>query len=223
MTTYKNLKDFKTQYYFFEPDEYEKIFVFVDFGNVRHWAKELWKEENKYRISIEIDIEKLANICDLVNPVKKIFYYGYFKERKDLRPEHELNIKHRNSIYRIDKARKNGFKIESKEIKMIPLFDEEGKYIKKIPKCNFDVEITMDMVQKINKYDSIMLFSGDSDFQKIISYIKNKGKKIIVVCTRNSMSEELDRLKDKFIPAESLKELLQYENKKNTPPVKAEE
>lgn len=216
MSNYKSLKDFRAGYYFFEPDEYGKVFVFIDFGNVRAWAKELWKEENKYQINVEIDIEKLAKICDLVNPIKKYFYYGYFPEKEKLDKNHPLNIKHRKSIYRINKAKKNGCKIVSKEIKMISIYDEKGKFIKRIPKCNFDVEITMDMIQKMSKYDSIMLFSGDSDFQKIIKYLKNNGKKIIVVCTRNSISEELDKLRDKLIPAESLKDLLRYENNKHS-------
>ncbi len=215
----KVLDDILAKHYFFNPDEYGRIYVFIDFGNVRAWAKDLWKEENKYRISIEVDIKKLGEICNLMKPEKKRFYYGYFHKND----ESTNNIKHDQSILRIDKARKSGFEVEAKEIKMIPHYNDEGKFIGKVPKCNFDVEITMDMLQKIEKYDSVVLFSGDSDFVKLLSYLKNKGKKVIVICTRKSMSKELDQIKDKFIPAESLKHLLRYDNQKNTPPVRAEE
>lgn len=207
------LQEFKAKYYFFEPEKYRNVYIFVDFGNVRPWAKDFWPEENKYRICMEIDIKKLAGVCDWVNPKRKFFYYGYYSE--------QLNDKHKNSILRVDKARKSGFRIKTKEIKMIPRYDENGKYIGKIPKCNFDVEITMDMLMKINKYDSVMLFSGDSDFGSLLGYLKSKGKKIIVVSTRNRMSRELEKVADKFIPAETLKEFLKYENK-NTPPLQAE-
>ncbi|MEI7425003.1 MAG: NYN domain-containing protein [Candidatus Staskawiczbacteria bacterium] len=206
------------KYYFFNPDEYGRIYVFIDFGNVRAWAKDLWKEENKFRICVEVDIEKLAKVCNLVKPEKKRFYYGHFHKNE----EPADNTKHFQSILRISKARKSGFQVETKEIKMIPHYDDQGVYLGKIPKCNFDVEIAMDMLLKVEKYDTVVLFSGDSDFVKLLSYIKNKGKKIIVVCTRKSMSKELDEVKDKFIPAESLKHLLRYENQKNTPPVRAE-
>src|SRR3989344_4742308 len=203
MVESKILDDIVAKYYFFNPSEYGRIYVFIDFGNVRAWAKDLWQEEHKYRICVEVDIKKLSEICNLVKPEKKRFYYGYFHKNE----ERTDNTKHYQSILRISKARKNGFEVETKEIKIIPYYDEDGKYMGKISKCNFDGEITMDMLQKIEKYDSVVLFSGDSDFVKLLSYLKNKSKKIIVVCTRKSMSKELDEIKDKFIPAESLKHL----------------
>lgn len=216
-----DLSEFKANYYFFEPNSFGRIFVFVDFGNVRPWAKDFWPEENKYRLCKEIDIEKLANVCGWVNPQKKFFYYGYFPENIELEDNHPINLKYRSSIFRINKAKKSGFLTKQKEIKMIPTYDDEGKFISKIPKCNFDVEITMDIITKLNKYDTVMLFSGDSDFGGLLSYIKEKGKKIIIISTRNRMSKELQKVADKFIPAETLKEFLAYNNK-NTPLLKAE-
>jgi len=173
------LEELKANYYLFNPDEYGRIYAFVDFGNVRPWAKELWPEENKFRFSAEIDIAKLADICNWVKVEKKLFYYGYFPYKNDLPNNHELNIKHRKSIFRINKARDNGFNVKSKEIKMVPHYDDEGNFAGKFPKCNFDVEIAMDMLMKMPKYDTILLFSGDSDFGGLLSYLKNKEKKIM--------------------------------------------
>lgn len=216
-----DFSEFKAKYYFFEPNSFGNIFAFVDFGNVRHWAKDFWPEENKYRLCKEIDIEKLAEICEWVNPEKKFFYYGYFPENPEVADNHPMNLKYKSSIFRINKARKSGFLTKQKEVKMIPTYDDAGKFISKIPKCNFDVEITMDIITKLNKYDAVMLFSGDSDFGGLLSYIKEKGKKVIIICTRNRMSKELQKVADKFIPAETLKEFLAYDNK-NTPPFQAE-
>ena len=217
-----DIADFKRQYYLFDPKDFGRIFVFIDFGNLRPWAKNFWPEENKFRISVEIDIDKLASICNLLNPVSKFFYYGHFPSGENLPPNHEVNIKYNNSIYRISKARKSGFTVRTKEIKMIPHYDEQGKYMGKIPKCNFDVEIAMDAIIKLDKYDTIVLFSGDSDFGTLLGYLKSKGKKIVVVSTRDRMSTELESVADKFIPAETMKNLLDYHNKTDTPPVKAE-
>lgn len=211
-----NLDEFKSQYYFFDTNEFGRIYIFVDFGNVRPWAKDLWPEENKFRYCSEIDLEKLAMICSWVEPKKKLFYYGYFKSNTDLDEEHRENMKSRNSIYRIDRARKNGFQVRTKEVKMIPHYDENGKFLGKTPKCNFDVEMTMDMLIKIHKYDTVMLFSGDSDFGDLLRYLKEAGKKVVVVCTRNRMSKELEEAADRFIPAESLKGFLKHK-KNNTP------
>ncbi len=211
-----DITDFKSKYYLFDPVEFGNIFVFVDFGNVRPWAKDFWPEENKFRYCKEIDILKLANVCDWIKPVKKFFYYGHFRSRIDLPKEHHENIKSRNSIFRIDKAKKSGFQVKTKEVKMIPHYDEDGKFLGKTPKCNFDVEMAMDMLTKIHKYDTVMLFSGDSDFGGLLSYLKEKGKKIVVICTRSRMSTELEAVADKYVPAETLKTFLDY-IKNNTP------
>jgi uncharacterized LabA/DUF88 family protein len=101
--------------------------------------------------------------------------------------------------------------VVDKEIKMIPHYDDSGKFINKLPKCNFDVEITMDMITKAEKYDTIMLFSGDSDFGGLLEYLKSKGKKVVVVCTRSRMSAELQKVADVFVPAETLANFLKFE------------
>jgi uncharacterized LabA/DUF88 family protein len=98
---------------------------------------------------------------------------------------------------------------------MIPQYDDNGKFIGKFSKCNFDVEITMDILLQIDKYDTIMLFYGDSDFNKLLEYIRLLGKKTIIICTRTRMSAELGKIADKFIPAESLAFFLRY-GRKNT-------
>lgn len=213
--------EFKAKYYFFDPKEFGRVYTFVDFGNVRPWAKDFWPEENKFRLDLEIDIKKLASVCDWVNPDKKFFYYGYFAKKENQEENHPDNKKYRSSIFRIDKARDFGFSVRSKEIKMIPHYNERGKFIGRIPKCNFDVEITMDMITKISKFDTAVLFSGDSDFGNLLGYLKSKDKKVVIVCTRSRMSKELQEVANKFIPAETLKEFLRYENK-NTPPLRAE-
>jgi uncharacterized LabA/DUF88 family protein len=213
-----NIEEFKRDYYLFNPKKYGRIFAFVDFSNVRHWAKSFWPIENKEYLRREIDIGKIALICDWINPDKKFFYYGHYKEYPDLPKDNALNIKFRQSIYRIDKARKAGFTPRTKDIKEIDSFNEEGKFIGKINKCNFDIEITMDMILKIIKYDTVFLWSGDSDFDYLLQYLKSKGKNIITICARYFASDELRRNSGLFILADPLKDLLEYiPQNKNTP------
>lgn len=207
-----NFTELKAEYYLFKKADFGRVYVFVDFGNVRPWAKELWPEENRFRISQEVDIAKLAEIINWVTPIKRLFYYGRYTENINFSKEHENNKKYRASMFRLDKARKSGFEVKTKDIKMIPHYDESGVFLNKVPKCNFDVEITMDMITKSEKYDTVMLFSGDSDFGGLLSYLKSKGKKVIVVCTRNRMSKELQAVADVFIPAETLNSFLKLEN-----------
>ena len=101
-----DLQEFKTQYFLFDPAPFGRIFAFVDFGNVRPWAKELWPEENKQRFLVEIDIAKLADLCSWVSTAQKYFYYGYFGSDRNLLAG-TRDTDHTYSIFRIDKARRN--------------------------------------------------------------------------------------------------------------------
>ena len=219
-----DLQEFKRNYYFFNPQKYGKIFIFVDFSNVRYWAKTFWFHDNKKYLKREIDIEKLAQVCNWVNPEKKFFYYGHYEEYPKLDFNHKFNVKYRQSIFRIDKARKSGFVIRTKNIKEISDIDSNGKFLGKFNKCNFDIEIAMDMLLKINKYDTVFLWSGDSDFYRLLQYLKSKGKNIITICARNFASDELRQNSNLFILADPLKEFLEYVPfNKNTPPKKSGE
>lgn len=123
-----DFNNFKGEYYFFKKIDYGRVYVFVDFGNVRPWAKDLWPEENKFRICQEIDIVKLAEIINWISPVKKIFYYGHYLRNDNFPENHKNNNKYRSSIFRLDRAKKSGFEVKTKEIKMIPHYDDSGVF-----------------------------------------------------------------------------------------------
>jgi uncharacterized LabA/DUF88 family protein len=218
-----DVRELKRNYYLFDPKEYGRIFAFVDFSNVRHWAKSFWPEENKKYLRREIDIYKLSEVIDFVKPEKKFFYYGHYREHPGLPSENPFNIKFRQSIYRIDKARKAGFHVRTKDIKEIDHFDDEGKFLGRISKCNFDVEMAMDMLLKLEKYDSVFLWSGDSDFHYLLQHLKSKKKKTITICGRDFASEELRHNSDLFIPADPLRDLLEYIPKKQALPAEGRE
>jgi uncharacterized LabA/DUF88 family protein len=48
-------------------------------------------------------------------------------------------------------------------------------------KCDFDVEITTDALNLIDKYDTLLLFSGDGDYAALTKDLIAKGKKVILV------------------------------------------
>lgn len=58
-------------------------------------------------------------------------------------------------------------------------------------KANFDVEISVDAVSWLKNYDVFLLFSGDSDFAYLASYLKKKKKKVIVLSRRGHIANEL--------------------------------
>lgn len=85
--------------------------------------------------------------------------------------------------------------------KIYELMDELNKsgIIIKEPKCNFDVEMTMDILDDMEKVTGIILFSGDSDLLAPLERLKIKGKKISIVGVRGKVAGELHAVKDKYI------------------------
>lgn len=82
-------------------------------------------------------------------------------------------------------------------------------------KCDFDCEIVMDVMLKLNEFDGVILFSGDGDYKAIIEYLLNQKKQAIVVHPFGKRGKEFNELLDRemggrpyFCPVEKLKEFL---------------
>ena len=193
--------------YLFDPHGYDRIFVFVDYANVRQWSKYFWPNER----AKDIDISKLSDVINSVNPAAKFFYYGYYKHEDFLPESDPFNIKHRQSTARLHKAKSCGFTVREKVAKLIFGYDITGMREGQFYKCNFDIEMAIDMLTNVDKFDTVFLWSGDSDFAELLEYLKSKGKKIISICAKGCASEEIRSVSDLFIQADRLKEHLVYE------------
>ena len=82
-----------------------------------------------------------------------------------------------------------GFEVRKKELKRISVIDEYGESIKE--KGDMDVEITIDAMRHLGKYNTVIFFTGDSDFLELVSYLKNNGKRVFIFSSQNNISEEL--------------------------------
>jgi len=67
------------------------------------------------------------------------------------------------------------------------------------PKCNFDVEIAMHMLDDAEKLTAVLLFSGDSDLLEPLERLKVKSKKIGIVGVRGKVAGEPHNIKNKYI------------------------
>jgi uncharacterized LabA/DUF88 family protein len=90
-----------------------------------------------------------------------------------------------------------GFEVRKKELKRITVIDEHGEAIQE--KGNMDVEITIDAVHHGKKFNVAVLFTGDSDFLALVTYLKNGGKKVYVFSSKNNISQELRTGADGYV------------------------
>src|SRR3989344_5447180 len=88
--------------------------------------------------------------------------------------------------------------VNSKMQELIDELKRLGTIIEE-PKCNFDVEIAMEIMDDIEKVSAVLLFSGDSDLAAPLVRAKLKGKKIYVVGVRGMTAGELHNAKKLYI------------------------
>jgi len=153
------------------------IYVFIDASNV--WN--IVKSKRKF-----IEYSHLKNYLKEKFNAKeiKIFYYDAYP--KEGTRDYDLNGKHRFYTY-LKKGL--GFVVRKKELKRISIITKNGESI--IEKGNMDVEMTIDALHYLSKYNIAVFFTGDSDFLALVSYLRNRGKKVYIFSSQNSVSEEL--------------------------------
>lgn len=104
----------------------------------------------------------------------------------------------------LKKLSDNGIAVVSKSVKFIKARDGLT-----ITKGNLDVEIALDCFMRKDTFDTLILFSGDSDFAYLLDVLKKYGKSVIVVSTRNHISRELIE-RAKFVALNKIKDFVEY-------------
>ncbi len=184
------------------------IFAYLDLTNIFHWQDVLgWK----FRIE-----DMIGQLFTFPNVKEVKVYYG--KNERDLK----------NSEAFHNRIKKTGAILRTKPMKFIPKTIQEGMFFQRKtltsfdsgvkdkinelinelqksgivieePKCNFDVEMAMDMLDDMEKLTAVLLFSGDSDMCAPLERLKVKGKNIGIVGVRGRVASELYDIKDKYI------------------------
>jgi len=77
----------------------------------------------------------------------------------------------------------------------------KGEYYIEDRKCNFDVEISVDMLLDYERSntETFILWSGDSDFADPLEKLLKAGKKVVLFATARRVSKELSELREQGI------------------------
>lgn len=82
-------------------------------------------------------------------------------------------------------------------------------------KCDFDCEIVMDIMNHLNDFDTMILFSGDGDYKAIVEHLLDQNKRVIIIHPKNRRGKEFNLLLDRennkpgFVFIERFKEFLE--------------
>ncbi|MFA7309185.1 MAG: NYN domain-containing protein [Patescibacteria group bacterium] len=199
-------------------DQLESIFdlrtkVYIDYANVRPWSNKLgW----------HIDLKRLKQFLDSFTTVESVnFYNGYLEEDEKSRIEQAI-LKESNYVLCTKPVKVMRFSIDTSsipsdstalldhfvkrsllrryEIKTVEYLNDRfrdmnarGELYIEDRKCNFDVEIGVDMLldSERDSADSFVLWSGDSDFADPVKRLIESGKKVVLFATARRISKEL--------------------------------
>ncbi len=153
------------------------VYVFIDASNL--WEAQKAKGEL-------FDYEKLKKFLKDKFDASSIEVFYYSAYPADGTREYSLDGKHKFFTF-LKKGL--GFHVRKKKLKRIRVATEEGETVEE--KGNMDVEITIDAMHHLEKYNIAVLFTGDSDFLALVSHLRSKNKKVYIFSSKNNISQEL--------------------------------
>src|SRR5690606_26331881 len=71
-------------------------------------------------------------------------------------------------------------------------------------KANVDIEMTLDIMEMLERLDVVVLVSGDGDFQRLVEVVQARGVRVEVVSVGQSTASQLRNASDKFIDIQSI-------------------
>lgn len=170
----------------------KRVYVFIDASNI--WQAQ--KAKGKM-----FDYEKLKTFLkkEFKATSIKIFYYTAYPAEGTR--DYNLSEKHKFFTY-LKKGLE--FIVRKKELKRIIIHNDEGDSIQE--KGNMDVEMTIDIIHNVNNYETAILFTGDSDFLAVVSYLRNLNKEVYIFSSKNNISQELLTGGDGYFDVLNIKE-----------------
>ncbi len=159
-----------------------KILVIIDAANLESALKDLgwWVDYKKLRELFGKNLVEVRDYCVHHGTENQNRFFAFLKN--------------------------NSFTLITKPLKIIKQEDIQRGDIRK---ANFDVEITVDVMEMIDRFETLVLFSGDSDFDYLLRNLKKKNKKIIVVSTKKHVAKELIESCDKYIDLKKIRQQIE--------------
>lgn len=193
-----------------------KTRIYIDYANVRPWSEKLgW----------HIELKRLKQFLDSFDTIEAVnFYNGYLAGNE--RSEKEKTEAEDNKYFLRTKPVKiiklsidtssvlpdstvllsqfvRRALLKKYEITTVEFLNErfkdmnkKGEFFIEDMKCNFDVEIGVDMLIDCerNSAEVFVLWSGDSDFADSVTKLMSAGKKVVLFATARKVSKELSAL-----------------------------
>ena len=157
----------------------ERTALFIDGANLYSASRNL---------GFDVDYRNLLEYFRQRTNILRAYYYSAVLDTEEYSPLKPLT----------DWLAYNGYSLVTKAAREFT--DATGR---RRVKGNMDVELAVDMLELAPKIDHVVLFSGDSDFRRLVEAVQRQGVRVSVVSTIRSnppmIGDDLRRQADQFL------------------------
>lgn len=157
----------------------ERCALFIDGANLYSASRNL---------GFDVDYRSLLEFFRTRTQIVRAYYYSALLDSEEYSPLKPLT----------DWLAYNGFSLVTKAAREFT--DTTGR---RRVKGNMDVELAVDMMEMAPRLDHVVLFSGDSDFRRLVESVQRQGVRVSVISSVRTqppmVADELRRQADQFI------------------------
>jgi len=166
-----------------------KTYSFIDAANIIYGTRdEGWK----------VDFKKLFKYLTERYKCRKVYYFAGLDEKN---PKQQ-------KFYRL--LSKIGYDLKLKPVKLFK--DLDGKIT---IKANCDVDLTFYAMRDLEKFERIILLSGDGDFEILMKHFLKLNKQVIVFANARRTAREIKSLRGiQFNDLGSFKQTIEFHKKR---------
>ncbi|MDN7352410.1 LabA-like NYN domain-containing protein [Acetobacter senegalensis] len=162
----------------------ERTCLFIDGSSLYSTSRSL---------GFDVDYKKLLDFFASKTHVIRAYYYAAILDTEDYSPLKPLT----------DWLSYNGYFLVTKPAREFT--DATGK---RRVKGNMEIEIAIDMMEMAPHIDHAILFTGDSDFRRVVEAVQRQGTRVSVVSSMRSspplIGDDLRRQADNFLELATL-------------------
>ena len=157
----------------------ERCALFIDGSNLYSASRNL---------GFDVDYRSLLEFFRSRTQIVRAYYYSALLDTEEYSPLKPLT----------DWLAYNGFSLVTKTAREFT--DATGR---RRVKGNMDVELAVDMMEMAPRLDHAVLFSGDSDFRRLVESVQRQGVRVSVISSVRTqppmVADELRRQADQFV------------------------
>lgn len=160
-----------------------KALVCVDYANWRPFLREQ---------GIDIDWREFRSLMEsLYSEVDLNYYDGeiidkFYRQKYRNATDDDVHRAKKKTLKHFKKLKGFGYRVVSKPMSVI--HQASGRMIFK---CNFDVEITIDVMDNIDNYGVFVFCTGDGDFIALLKRLKRSKKETHVISVKGRANKKL--------------------------------